>query len=133
MNTHHLFHSTPLDVYFVSQLERCFNVSLCELILSCSIFDKIDPSRDFPFLSFVMLVGVLRARHRDNDGDRINVLIKCNLEREDCVSCVPLYLTLRLNLGTRFLFSGGELSHPQFRPCLSLLYHPCIMFKFKET
>ena len=34
------------------------------------------------------------------------------LDHEDCVSCVPLHLTLCLNLGTRFLFSGGELSHP---------------------
>ena len=35
------------------------------------------------------------------------------LDREDYVSLrSPFHLTLRLNLGTRFLFSGGELSHP---------------------
>ena len=39
------------DVNFVSQLERCSYVSLHELILSCSIFEKIDPSRVFPSLS----------------------------------------------------------------------------------
>ena len=38
------------DVNFVSQLERCSYVSLHELILSCSIFEKIDPSRVFPSL-----------------------------------------------------------------------------------
>ena len=32
-----------------------------------------------------MLVGVLGAGHQDNDGDRINVLMKGNLDREDCV------------------------------------------------
>ena len=51
---------------------------------------------DFPFLLVVMLDGVLKARRRDKDDDRINVLMKCNLDREDCASFVfPLssYLT----------------------------------------
>ena len=39
------------DVNFVSQLERCYYVSLHELIQSCLIFEKIDPSRVFPSLS----------------------------------------------------------------------------------
>ena len=51
VNLRHLFHSIPLDVCFVSQLERFFNVSLRELILSCWSYEKIDPSRVFPFLS----------------------------------------------------------------------------------
>ena len=38
----------------------------------------------FPLV--VMLVGVLRARLRENDGERINVQLKCNLDREDCTS-----------------------------------------------
>ena len=75
VNLRHVFHSIPLDVFFVSQLESCFSVSLHELILSCSIFDKIDPSRVFLFPLIVMLVGVLGARHRDNDGDRITVIM----------------------------------------------------------
>ena len=37
----------------------------------------------FPFLLVVMLDGVLRARRRDKDDDRINVLMKCKLDRED--------------------------------------------------
>ena len=41
--------------------------------------------------------GVLRARHRDKDGDRVNVPMKCNLDREDHVSpCSLCLLTSRL-------------------------------------
>ena len=60
-----------------------------------------------------MLDVVLKARRRDQ-GDAINQHPReTHLDREDCVSLCPLlHLTLRLNLGTRFLFSGGELSHP---------------------
>ena len=47
VNLRHPFLSTPLDVYLVSQPERWFYVSFRELILSCSIFEKIDPSRVF--------------------------------------------------------------------------------------
>ena len=47
VNPHHLFHSIPLDVCFVSQYERWFYVSFRELILSCSTFEKTDPSRVF--------------------------------------------------------------------------------------
>ena len=44
-----------------------------------------------------MLVGVPGARHQVNDGGRINVLMKCTLDREDCVGLVPLsLLTSRL-------------------------------------
>ena len=51
----------------------------------------------FPFPLIVMLVGVLGARHRDKDGDRVNVLMKCNLDREDRASLRPLcLLTSRL-------------------------------------
>ena len=51
VNLHHLFHPISSDVCFVSQLGRRLNVSLRELILSCSIFEKIDSFRVFPFLS----------------------------------------------------------------------------------
>ena len=85
VNLRHLLHSIPLDVCFTSQLVRCFYVSFREWILSCSIFEKINPSRD-SFSLVVMLVGVPGARHRDNDGDRINVHLKCNLDREDRTS-----------------------------------------------
>ena len=45
-----------------------------------------------PFPLVVMLDGVLRARCRDKDDDRINVLMKCNLDREDCVSLRPPFI-----------------------------------------
>ena len=89
VNLPHPFHSIPLDVCFMSELERCFNVSFHELIIGRSIFEKINPSRVFPFPLDAMSVGVLRARRRDKDGDRNNVPMKCNLDREDCTSCVP--------------------------------------------
>src|SRR4051812_2997172 len=102
--------SIILDVCIVSHLDRCRYVSFCELIVSCSIFEKIDSSR-VSFLPVIMLDGVLRARHRDKDGDLVNVPMKCNLDREDRVSlCPSVFLPHVLNLGTRFLFSGGELS-----------------------
>ena len=49
VNLWHLFHSIPLDECFISQLERCSYLSLHGLILGCSIFEKIDPSRVFFF------------------------------------------------------------------------------------
>ena len=87
VNLRHPFLSTPLDVYLVSQPERWFYVSFRKLILSCSIFEEIDPSR----VSFfppppVMLTGFLRARRQDKDGVQLNVHLKCNLDREDCTS-----------------------------------------------
>ena len=51
VNLRHLPHFILMDVCFVSQLERCCYVSFRELILSCSIFDKVDPSKVFLFLS----------------------------------------------------------------------------------
>ena len=87
-------------------------MSFRELILSGSIFER-SVLLESPSSLHVMLTGFLRARLQDDDGDRINVLMKRNLDHEDCVSPrSPFHLTLRLNLGTRFLFSGGELSHP---------------------
>ena len=88
VNLRHPFLSTPLDVYLVSQPERWFYVSFRELILSCSTFEKVDPSR-VPSPLVVMLAGVLRARRQDKDGDRFNMLMKCTLDREDYTSCVP--------------------------------------------
>ena len=92
---HHLSHSISLDVCFVSQLERCDNVSSHELILSCSVFEKIDSSR--VFLSSSRHVSwSSQSKTPRQDDDRIKVLMKCNLDREDCASFMsPLssYLT----------------------------------------
>ena len=87
VNLCHLLHSIPMDVCFVSQLERCFYASFRGLILSCSTFGKNNSFRVFPFLS--LIVGVLKARLQVNDDERINVLMKGNLDREDCASWRP--------------------------------------------
>ena len=50
------------------------------------IFEKIDSSGVVLFPLVVMLDGDLRARRRNKDGDRINVLMKFTLDHEDCVS-----------------------------------------------
>ena len=86
VNLCHLLHSIPLEVCFISQLERYFNVPLPELIMSCSTFNKIDPSRVFLFPLILMLVGVPGARHQDNDGDQIHTLMECTLDCEDYTS-----------------------------------------------
>ena len=60
-----------------------------------------------------MLDVVLKARRRDQ-GDAMNQHPReIHLDREDRVSLYPsAFLPHVLNLGTRFLFSGGELSQP---------------------
>ena len=95
VNLRHLLHSIPMDVCLVSQLERGCYVSFRELILSCSFLRRLI-LLEFSFPLLVMLVGVLRERLRDNDGDQINALMKCTLDREDYTSCVSpsLYPTL---------------------------------------
>ena len=73
------------DVCFVSQLKRWFmSHSVSCLSVARSLRRSI--LLDFPFLLVIMLDGVLKARRRDKDDDRINVLMKCNLDREDRVS-----------------------------------------------
>ena len=68
VNLRHLLHSIPMDVYPVSQLERWFYVSFRELILSCSIFEEIDPSR-VSFFPPCHVAGFLRARRQGKDGE----------------------------------------------------------------
>ena len=50
VNPRQIVSSVPPGACFASQLVRCFYVSFRELILSCSIFEKISPSR-VPFSS----------------------------------------------------------------------------------
>ena len=113
VNPRHLFHSIPLDVCLVCQLKRCFNVSLHELILSCSIFTKIDFSR--VFLSFLLSCWMEFSEHDVETKMMIESRFLWNatwIEKIVLVCVLSLHLTLRLNLETRFLFSGGELSQP---------------------
>ena len=85
----------PSECVFVSQLKICFishPMSWSWVVRSSRRLILLE----FTFPLLVMLVGVPRGRRRDKDDDRIKVLMKCNLDREDCASFVsPLsfYLT----------------------------------------
>ena len=58
-----------------------------------------------PFLAEVLA--------RTKDGDRINVLMRCNKDREDCVSLhSPFIFPTDPKSRDEILLSGGELSHP---------------------
>ena len=85
VNPRYLLHSFSSDLCFVSQLKRCCYVSSHELILNCSVFEKIDSSR--VFLSSSRHVSwSSQSKTPRQDDDRIKVLMKCNLDREDCAS-----------------------------------------------
>ena len=130
----HLSHSISSDVCFVSQLERCGNVSSHELILSCLLFEKINSSGVVLFLLLSWLAGVLRARRQDKDGVQINVHLKCTLDHEDYTSLrFPFTLPYAWISGRDFCLVGVSCHSP--RICLSLvaLRHSCIMFKVHET
>ena len=105
---------------------RCFNISFCELILYSLIFEKINPS------------SVSFRRHRVDEDlksedvkinvmQQINKVMRCNLDREDCVGLVPplsSYLTSWI-LGRDSCLVGVSCHSP--RICLSLvaLRHSC--------
>ena len=112
LNPCHLLPPISLDVCFVSQPKRCFNVSLHELILSCSIFEKIVSCR----VSFRRhRVGWRSWRQRCQDRLELSNQHprERHLDREKCVSlCPSVFLPRDLNLETRFLFSRGVLSRP---------------------
>ena len=67
--------------------QEVFYASFRELIVSCSILEKIDSSR-VSFLLVVMLNGVLKARCQDQDDAMNQHLREEQLDHEDCVSFV---------------------------------------------
>ena len=91
VNPRHLFHSIPLDVCFVSQLERCFYVSFRKLILwslRWSIIVELSLSS--------CLMKVSKAKTSRSIGEMNQHLREGQLYHEDRVSFVsPLstYLT----------------------------------------
>ena len=77
-----------------------------------------------------MIVGVLKARLRDNDGERINVQLKCNLDREDCASLrSPFTLPYHWISGWDFCLVGVSCHIPSSGLTYAC-FHLCIMFKF---
>ena len=106
VNPRHLFHSIPLDVCFVSQLEWCCYVSFRELILSCSTFEKVDPSR-VSFSSRCHVGWSSQSKTTRQDGDRFNILMKCHLDHEDYTSlCFPFTLPYAWIPGRDFYLVG---------------------------
>ena len=108
LNPCHLLPSISLDVCLVSQLKRCSNVSLHELILSCLIFEKIVFCRvSFP----LHRVGWRsRRQRRQEQCDAIyRYLREGQLDRQDCdgfVTPLSSYSTSWI-LGRDSCFSGG--------------------------
>ena len=94
VNFRHPFLSTPLDVYPVSQPERCCYVSFRELILSCSTFEKIDPSRVFPFFLLSCWMKISKARRQDRFEAMSQQLLEGRMDHEDCH--ITFFLTSRL-------------------------------------
>ena len=79
-----------------------------------------------------MIVGVLRARLRDNDGDRINVLMKGNLDREDCVRLRSPFILPYAWISGRDSCLVGVSCHIPSLVCSRLANGVCIMFKFSN-
>ena len=65
LNLCHLSYTITLVLCSVSQLERCFHVSIHELILSCSNLKKIDSSKILPFLSLSCWMKFSKQRRQD--------------------------------------------------------------------
>ena len=129
VNRHHLFHSIPLDVCFVSQFERCCYVSFRELILSCSIFEKIDPSR----VSFFSPCHISWSSQNKTTRQRwwlSQHSLKCHLDREDYVSLrFPFILPYAWISGRDSCLVGVSCPIPSFWYCLVLhLVASCLNF-----
>ena len=78
---------------------------------------------EFSFPLLIMSVGVLRTRRQDKDGDRINTLMKCTLDRED-------YTSLRFPFVLPYAWISGRDSclvgvscHILASPCIRVLHH----------
>lgn len=121
LNFCHLLLSISLDVCFDYQFKRCSYVSFRELIVSCSIFMKIDSSRVFPFLSLSCWMEFPQQDVKTRMMIESTSLWSATWIMKIVLDCAPsVSLPHVLNLGTRFLFSGGELSHP-YNLCLQIV------------
>ena len=123
------FSITP-DVCYVSRPKRCYYVSFHELIVSCSIFEKIESCRVY----FCRRVGWRSRKQRcqDQDDAMNQRLWGGYLDREDCVSSVsPLssYLTSWTS-GWDSRLVGVSCHSPSFNPtclCISGMHHVSIL------
>ena len=118
-----------LSMCFVSQLEM-FQHLIPRVDLECSIFEEIVSYR-FSFCRHHVGWRSRKQGRQDQLEQWTNIFEKGNWIDKFVLASVPsVFLPHVLNLGMRFLFSGGELSQPQISPCLTLLDHHVIMFEF---
>ena len=129
-NLRQIVSSVPPDACYASQLERCFNASLHELILSCSIFEKIDPSRVFPFLLLSC-----RLEFSEQDIETKMVIESTFLWNAPCIVkivlvCVPSSSYLTSWISGRDSCLVGVSCHSPRSALAWFFLHPCIMSKF---
>ena len=104
----------PLSSRDVPHLIPWVDLVIFEMILSCSNLKKIDSSKILPFFSLSCWVKISKAKtSRSTYAMNQQPYDVQPGSRRLCWSCAPsVFLPHVLNLGTRFLFSGGELSQP---------------------
>ena len=112
LNLRSPFHFIPLSMYVLCLNSRCFNISFHELILSARSSRRSIPVE---FLSVIIVLD------EDLESKDAKINLKQWIMKIVLASVPSVFLPHVLNLGTRFLFSGGELSQPQINPCLFLL------------
>ena len=132
LNLHHLLSFISHNVCFTPQLKRCFNVSLHELILSCSILEEIDPFRVFPFLSLSCWLEFSGQHIETKMVIESTFLWSATWIVKIMLACVPLssYLTSWIS-GWDSCLVGVSCHIPRSIVCPSLAPHVCIMFKFQ--
>ena len=113
--------SIPLDVFFVSQLKRCFNISLHELIMSCSIFGKIDSYR-VSFYCHHVGWRSQKERRQDQLEQWINIFEKGNRIMKIVSFLTPLssYFTSWIS-GRDFCLVGASCHSPRISECNSCI------------
>ena len=99
--------------------------------MSCSIFEKIDSSRVF-FSSRCHVGWSSQSKTTRQDGDWINVHLKCNLGREDCVSCISPSFYPMLESWDEILVWWGRVVTSLVLVCSRLALHVCIMYNFSN-
>ena len=85
---------------------------------------------EFPFPLVVMMVGVHGVRHQDNDGDQINTLMECTLDREDCASLRSPFILPYAWISRRDYCLVGVSCHIPSSGLSYACFHLSIMFKF---
>ena len=97
--------------------------------VSCSIFEKIDPSR-VSFFSPCHVGRISQSKTSRQDGDRINAFMKCTLDREDYTSLRFPFILPYAWISRRDSCLVGASCHIPSSGLTYACFHLCIMFKF---